>query len=374
MGGRRWKIATIGGIPLYVNPSWLFIAVLYVWVVYDGLSREASVRDSEALVLSLLAAVLFFGGVLVHELAHAATARALDLPVAGITLVFWGGATETKASARGPLGEFLVAAVGPASTLVLAGVFWAIDRGTVGVASDLVGYLAFLSLVFAIVNALPGFPLDGGRMLLAVVWGITGNRRTAMRVTGYGGIAVGAALAAAALWSIARDNGWWIFLAYLAVVLIATGRGMGRRIAVREELGRGRASDAMRPPPPTIPAYTSLGHALDLHLRDAPDQAFPVVENGRVIGTVSKRSARRVGGRDPMRPVRDGTEPLTRTPVVSPDEPLDEVLEWLSGRDGLVIRDGSLVGAIGPAEVERWYRRVVEGPSAKVGIPPRPDL
>jgi Zn-dependent protease len=359
---------------LYVNPSWLFIAVLYVWVVYDGLSREASVRDSEALVLSLLAAVLFFGGVLVHELAHAATARALDLPVAGITLVFWGGATETKASARGPLGEFLVAAVGPASTLVLAGVFWMIDRATVGVASDLVGYLAFLSLVFAIVNALPGFPLDGGRMLLAVVWGITGNRRTAMRVTGYGGVAVGAALAAAAVWSIARDNGWWIFLAYLAVVLIATGRGMDRRVAVREELGPGRASDAMRPPPPTIPASTSLGHALDLHLRDAPDQAFPVVENGRVIGTVSRRSARRVGARDPMRPVRDGTEPLSRTPVVSPDEPLDEVLEWLSGRDGLVIRDGSLVGAIGPGEVERWYRRVVEGRSAEVGIPPRPDL
>ena len=83
-------------------------------------------------MLAVLAAVLFFASILAHEAAHAVMARALDLPVRGITLVFWGGATETRADARGPLGEFLVAFVGPATTLALAGVFWVDASATQG--------------------------------------------------------------------------------------------------------------------------------------------------------------------------------------------------------------------------------------------------
>ena len=115
--GNRWKIATVRGIPLYVSTSWFVIAALYIWLRYDFYSREALAEPSEALFIAVLAAVLFFGSVLLHEAAHAVMARGLDLPVSGITLVFWGGATETKASAQGPLGEFLVAFVGPATTL-----------------------------------------------------------------------------------------------------------------------------------------------------------------------------------------------------------------------------------------------------------------
>ncbi len=104
-----------------------------------------------------------------------------------------------------------------------------------------------------------------------------------------------------------------------------------------------------------------------------------------MAGTVSIESARRVGARDPTRPVRDGMRPLTQTPVVTPDETLDEAVEWLGGRDGLVLREGSLVGALGPDDIERWYRRVIEGqpdrpPAPGVSmttvptVPPRPDL
>jgi Zn-dependent protease len=376
-GGNRWKVATVRGIPLYVSTSWFVIAALYIWLRYEDLSR-LFVEPAEAATIAVLAAVLFFGSVLLHEAAHAIMARSLDLPVSAITLVFWGGATETKASGKGPLGEFLVAFVGPATTLALAGVFWLGETLTNGLVADTMGSLAVLSLIFAGFNALPGFPLDGGRMLLATVWGITGNRRTAMRAAGYGGIAVGAVIGGVAVWMIATgDIGMAVFLGYVAMILISAGRGMDQRIALRDQLVRGTVADAMRPPPPTVPIEMSLLQALDGYLRGADGQAFPVVDAGKVVGTVSIESARKVGGRDPTRPVRDGVRPLAQTPVVAPTETLDDALEWLGGREGLVLRDGVLVGALGPEDVERWYRRVIEGKAEDprdANVPTRPDL
>ncbi|HJR97527.1 MAG TPA: site-2 protease family protein [Actinomycetota bacterium] len=392
-GGSRWKVATVRGIPLYVSTSWFIIAGLYVWLRYEALTRIL-VEPAEAATIAVLGAVLFFGSVLLHEAAHAVMARSIDLPVSGITLVFWGGATETKASAKGPLGEFLVAFVGPATTLVLAGVFWFAETLTNGLVAETMGSLAELSLIFAAFNALPGFPLDGGRMLLAIVWGVSGDRRTAMRIAGYGGIAIGVAIGAVAIWMLVnKDLTWAIFLGYIAMILIATGRAMDHRIAVRDQLVQGTVRDAMRSPPSPVPADMSLVQALDDYLRGADGQGFPVVDAGRVIGTISIDSARKVGARDPMRPVRDGVRPLAQTPVLAPDETLDEAVEWLGGREGLVLRDGVLVGALGPGDVERWYRRVIEGhPDGATGhdgssselpsmitpapgsVPPRPDL
>jgi Zn-dependent protease len=378
--GQRWKIATVRGIPLYLSTSWIWIAAIYVWSEYSYLTGTGRARSgsAEAIFLAVFAAALFFGSILAHESAHAVMARSLDLPVRGVTLVFWGGATETRADARGPLGEFLVAFVGPATTLVLSAVFWVTSLATSGVVSEMIRYLAGLSLVFGILNALPGFPLDGGRMLQAAVWGMTKNRRTAMRATGYSGIVIGLAFAAGAVWSVSNGNlTLGIFGGYIAAIVITTGRGMDQRIALRDQLVKGRVADAMRPPPPSVPASLSLAEALDHSLRGTLDQTFPVTDEGRVIGSISMRSARRLGARDPLRPVRDALIPMNQTTAVDLDETLDTAVEWLSGHDGLVVKDGMLVGAIGPRDVEHWYRRVIEGRSAPTGfaaLPPRPDL
>ncbi|HEY6568125.1 MAG TPA: site-2 protease family protein, partial [Actinomycetota bacterium] len=302
--GKRWKIATVRGIPVYVSTSWVFVVVWVAWSQYAVLLRDYSaLTEGEGLVLALVVTVSFFGSVLIHEGAHAVMARSLDLPVMGITMVFWGGATETKASGRGAGGEFLVAFVGPASTLVMAGVFWAVSQSIHGVASEVVAWLAGISLIFAAVNTLPGFPLDGGRMLLAAVWGISGNRRTGMRAAGYVGMAIGLAAAAFAVWTIGQgDTLTAVFVGYLAFIMIATGRSMEGRIAFRDQLVQGTVADAMRPPPRAVPADLSLADTLDRYLRDSPGGWFPVVDDGRVIGTVSMATASRVGARDPLRP------------------------------------------------------------------------
>ena len=298
--------------------------------------------------LAITSSVIFFGGVLLHEAAHAIVARSFDLPVAGITLVFWGGATETRASAKGPLAEFLVTAAGPATTLALALVLFAVEgRMEPSLAREIVRNLAFLNLLFAGLNALPGFPLDGGRMLLAATWGITKNRQTALTVAGVGGMVVGGLfIAGAVLAFMDQYLGRAVFFGYLGVILFATGRSMPKQVALRERLAPATVADVMRPPPPTVPATISLAEALDHALRDDPEGVFPVVDAGRVVGTISMESARKVGSRDPLRPVRDGMLPLNRTTVVAPEDSLDDAFDWLAGKPALVLRDGVLVGAL----------------------------
>jgi Zn-dependent protease len=382
--GRRYKLATIRGIPLYVSGSWVFIVAIFVWSNYVNLTENAGATTGEALALACLTSGLFFGSILLHETAHAMMARSLDLPVTGITLVFWGGATETRTSGRGPLGEFMVAFVGPATTLLVATIFLLITHQIHGLARDTIKYLAFISFLFAGLNALPGFPLDGGRMLLAAAWGVTKNRRSALRFTGYVGMLVGGLFIAYVVLNASKlQISVVFFLGYIGVIMITTGRGMDARVAFLAKLQAGRVADAMRPPPAAVAADLSLSQALDHFLRGTKGESFPVVDSGRVVGTVSLASARKAGSRNPMRPVRDGMLPLSQTPTFSPEDTLDETVEWLAGRDGLVLRDGALLGAIGGRDIELWYRREIEGrfdrdscAGAAGGdvTPPRPDL
>jgi Zn-dependent protease len=378
--GNRFKVATVRGIPIYLSMSWFYVAALYVFLSYTNLTNSRwAPTPANAIGLTLFEGALFFGGILLHEAAHAIAARGFGLPVMGITLVFWGGATETRANAKGPLAEFIVSVVGPLTTLVLAGAFAVIGLGLdPGLTREVVLSLAGLNLVIGGVNLLPGFPLDGGRMLQAATWGVTHDRRTATKVAGYGAVVVGAVMIGAAIVSFKNDTGWWLFLGYLGFVMISTGRATPQRLAVRDLLSAGTAADAMRPMTEQIPASISLSEALDRWLRDYPDRTFPVVDAGRIVGTVSIESARKVGSRDPLRPVRDGMAPLSQTPVVAPTDLLYDVLEVTASREGLVLDGGVLVGAIGPADVDRWFQARARGEaSASAGpmtVPPRPDL
>jgi Zn-dependent protease len=380
MGG-RFKIATLRGIPIYVSSSWIAIAVLYTYSFYVLFSqRDLTLSTSSAWAFAVFAALLFFGSVFVHELAHAVTARALGLAVAAITLEFWGGKTETQADQRGPGAEFLVAVVGPGSTLVLAGVFWLLARSTASgtTLQDLFSRLAWINMLLGGINAIPGFPLDGGRALLAIVWGATKDRNRAYQVAGTVGMVVGAGFGILGLQSLTGNGStfgiWFLFLAY---VLITSSRGLRAQMVVRGLLAQGRAGDAMSPPPSTVPATMSLSQALDVYLRGHPNESFPVIRDGHVVGMISLESARKVGARDPLRPVVDGMIPLSDVPVIDPDDPLDRVVERLRGRYGLVLQDGRLVGTISTADVGRWYERRAAGgaPVAWNGgtVPPRPD-
>ena len=374
---RRWQVASIRGVPVFVTPAWLVFVALIAWVFYVERAR-AGLPDGEVLIISAIGTVLFFAGVAVHEAAHAVAARGYGLPVLGVTFVFWGGYTETPSASRGPFRHFVVSVVGPVSTAAIAGLYWVAGIATEGELSRLMLYLATLNGLFAIVNAVPALPLDGGHALSAIVWGITDSRRVAERVTGYASLALGAALVVWGFLSLRSGGGWWIVMFFIGFQMIAIGRGTEQRVRLRDRLEDGRVRDAMRAPTDEVPAGMSLSEALERFLRGTEGRYFPVVEGGRIVGTVSLRTARPIGGKDPLRPVRDAMVPIERGSTLPPDIDLADALERLAGYEAMVLDRGALVGTLGPGDIQHWLARggpVDEGVTADASVvPPRPDL
>jgi Zn-dependent protease/CBS domain-containing protein len=376
---KRWKLVTIGGIPIYITLPWLFFAAFIVWDFYRRLAGAGALTEQQALGWALANAALFYGSIVLHELAHAASARAFRLPVHGITLVFWGGYTETHSSERGPLASFLISAAGPFTTLALGGAFRLGAVATHGVLSAILDSLAFLSLLFAGLNALPGFPLDGGRMLLAVIWGITRNRFVALKVAGWGGVVVGAALGLVGLQLLRSNNGTWLIFGFIGWMMISQGLQVSKQAPVLRDLSDGRVSEAMSPAPVPIPADVTLLHVLETHLREDRSTEFPVVDGqGRVIGSLSFSTAAKIGGSDPTKGVREAMTPREQMRWVRPDLPLDRALEWIAGSgQPLVLDDERLLGRLTTRDVDRWYQRRILGaptPDETGAVPPRPDL
>ena len=363
MFGRSFKIATVAGIPVNVDASWIWIAVLAVYTLYARFEGRFDVTTTSALAYAVLGALLFFGSVFLHELAHAVTARLSDIKVDGITLVFFGGFTAARSEDKGAGPAFAISALGPTTSFALAGVFWLasnVVEGSNGPLPGLLGYVSAINLFMAIFNVLPGLPLDGGRMLQAAVWGATGNRERGTVVAAYGGMVLGGLLFAAALYTLSRQqdlfSGLW--LALIGSFIFQGARSAKARIGIGERLAGATVADVMEPPPPVVPGGLSLSETLDRYLRGHEGEAFPVVDDGRVIGMISFGSARELGSIDPMRPARDAVIPLSQVVVARPDESLRDVAERLGAdRQALVLRDGALVGAISGSAVYRYATR-----------------
>ena len=372
--GNRFKVARVGGIPIYVSTSWFLIAGLFFFGQYTSLSQE--VDGTEAAKLAGLIFVLFFGGILLHEAAHAIAARGFGLPVRAITLVFWGGATETRSWRKGPLADFVVAAAGPGTTALLGLGFRFIgEQLEPGHLRGVMLYLGEINLIFAAFNAIPGFPLDGGRMLMAAAWGITRKRALAFRIAGIGSIVVGAGFIVYAILEFGKGNGGALFLGYIGFVVLSVGRQIPSRAVLRERLQRGTARDAMQPIGAMIAADSSLLDATERYLRPMPDQVFPVHEGGRIVGAISLEDA---ADHAASRPVAEAMAPFDDPPIIDDTEPLDDVVEWIGTRDGLVTDiTGRTVGMISVQDVDRWLTahwstgQFVQRPV--VVAPPRPD-
>lgn len=230
------RIATIRGIDVRMAPSWLLVAAAIAW----GFHRTFT-GDGRSLLLTatmaLVAAVLFTGSVLLHEVAHALEGTHRGVEVAGITLFLLGGATALRDPDRRAVDEFAIAAVGPWSNVVLAAGFGLLSlyagRWEFAAVADVAGLLGWLNLGLAVFNLVPGSPLDGGRVLRAAVWRVTGDRNRATVVAAWVGMLLGALLVGLALWLAAARGAVW---AALWVTLI----GAYVLRAARLELVRGR--------------------------------------------------------------------------------------------------------------------------------------
>jgi Zn-dependent protease/CBS domain-containing protein len=367
MFGSSWRVARIAGIEVRIDSSWAVIALLITYSMYQRLSiLYPELSGAGAVGLAIVSAVLFFGSVLVHELAHALVSQARGIRVQDITLFLFGGATRARVESRGPGDEFLIALVGPLTSGLLAGLFGIVaGLGREVLSTPLAGTfgdLAWTNLVLAAFNLVPGFPLDGGRLLRSAIWKATGSLTRATRVASVAGQGVGWLLVAAGVaWLLAGDLAGGIWFAFIGWFLVQAARSSYQELLLQQLLRRVEAEDVMTGDLRRIPPELSLQDAVDDYFMRYDHGAFPVEEQGRTIGLLTLRGVRRVPREQwPTRRVRDHMVPLSDQVVVAPDARMDGVLGKLQdGEAGrvLVAQDGEVVGIITPSDLTRWLRR-----------------
>ena len=367
MFGTSWRVGRIAGIEVRVDSSWVVIALLITYSMYLRTSvLYPELSGGGAVALGIGATVLFFGSVLVHELAHALVAQARGIRVQDITLFLFGGATRARVESRGPGDEFLIALVGPLTSGLLAALFGIIaGLGGDSLSRPLAGtfgYLAWTNLLLAAFNLVPGFPLDGGRLLRAAIWKATGNLGRATRIASVSGQGVGWLLVAAGVaWLLAGDLAGGIWFAFIGWFLVQAARSSHQDLQLQQLLGGVEAEEVMTGDLVRIPPALSLQDAVDDYFMRYDHGAFPVDDQGRTIGLLTLRGVRRVPREQwPTHRVRDHMVPLGDQVVVAPDARMDHVLAKLQDGDAnrvLVVQDGEVVGIITPTDLTRWLRR-----------------
>jgi Zn-dependent protease/predicted transcriptional regulator len=367
MFGSSWRVGRIAGVEVRIDSSWAVIALLVTYSMYlRVLFLYGSVSTAGAVGLAILSAVLFFGSVLVHELAHALVSQARGIRVLDITLFLFGGATRARVESRGPGDEFLIAVVGPLTSGILAALFGIVA----GLGSDVLsrplagtlGYLAWVNLLLAGFNLVPGFPLDGGRLLRSAIWKATGSLRRATQIASGAGQAVGWLLVAGGVaYLLAGNLAGGIWFAFIGWFLVQAARASYQELQLRHMLGGVEAEDVMAGNLLRIPPDLSLQDAVDDYFMRYDHGAFPVDEQGRTIGLLTLRGVRRVPREQwSARRVRDHMVPLGDQVVVTPDARMDGVLAKLQDSEAgrvLVVQDGEVVGIITPTDLTRWLRR-----------------
>jgi Zn-dependent protease/CBS domain-containing protein len=367
MFGTSWRIARIAGIEVRVDSSWTVIALLITYSLYLRFSfLYGSLTTGEAVGLAIVGSVLFFGSVLGHEMAHALVSQARGIRVQDITLFLFGGATRARVESRGPGDEFLIAVVGPLTSALLAGLFWIIDIFGRDVLSrpvtGMFGYLAWVNLLLAGFNLVPGFPLDGGRLLRSAIWKATGSIGQATRIASLAGQAVGWLLVAGGVAFLLSGNlAGGIWFAFIGWFLVQGARASYEELQLRQMLRGVEARDVMARDLLRIPPDLTLQDAIDGYFMRYDHGAFPVEEQGRTIGLLTMRGVRRVP-RDQWstRRVRDSMVSLGDQIVVSPDARMDQVMSKLEDSDAnrvLVVDDGEVVGIITSSDLTRWLQR-----------------
>jgi Zn-dependent protease/predicted transcriptional regulator len=365
--GTSWRVGRIAGIEVRIDSSWVVIALLITYSMYLRTSvLYPELSGGGAVALGILATVLFFGSVLVHELAHAVVSQARGIRVQDITLFLFGGATRARVESRGPGDEFLIALVGPLTSGLLAGLFGIV----VGLGGDVLSrplagtfaYLAWTNLLLAAFNLVPGFPLDGGRLLRSAIWRATGSLARATRIASVSGQGVGWLLVAAGVaWLLAGDLAGGIWFAFIGWFLVQAARSSYQELQLQQLLAGVEAEEVMAGDLVRIPPELSLQEAVDDYFMRYDHSGFPVEEGGQTIGLLTLRGVRRVPREQwPTRRVRELMVPLSDQVVVAPDARMDGVVGKLQdGQAGrvLVAQAGEVVGIITPTDLTRWLRR-----------------
>lgn len=318
MFGKQVSLFKLAGFVVKLDMSWVFLALLIAWSLaqgffptyYEGLPKAVYWWMGLAGVLGL------FFSIVLHELSHSLVARLYGIPIRGITLFIFGGVAEMEEEAVSPKAEFLMAIAGPFASIVLAVMFFglSVSGHGVGFPAPVVAvtrYLAYLNSVLAVFNAVPAFPLDGGRVLRAVLWQRTGNLRQATRTASRIGAGFGLLLIALGVLNVLGGNlvgGMWWFL--IGLFVRSAAAGSYHQLLVRRALEGEPVRRFTTLNPVTVSPNTTVRELVEDFVYKHYFDLFPVIDNSQLVGCVNTRQIKQIP--------RDKWESVTVGQIASP--------------------------------------------------------
>jgi Zn-dependent protease/predicted transcriptional regulator len=380
MFGRRITLFKMLGFEVRVDASWLIIAVLIVWSLAVGVFpyRLPGLPAATYWWMGIFGALGLFASIVVHEFSHSIVARRNGLPMKGITLFVFGGVAEMESEPPDPKTEFLMAVAGPLASLAIGAVFYVI--GAAAATSlplevvTVLNYLAEINWLLAIFNMIPAFPLDGGRVLRALLWQRSGNLVSATRTAAFAGSIFGALLMAGGLLQLFYGNFigavWWFLL---GMFLRSVSAASYQRVLMQSVLEGEPVRRFMNPNPVTVTPDMSVQDLVENYVYKYHHKMFPVVtDSHQLVGCVSteqvKQMPRNEWNRHSLREITQACSPQN---TVTPDTNAANVLSIMSheGDRGLIVVDNNRVVAfVSPQDLLHFLsaKLELEGQDVKV--------
>lgn len=356
---KRYTIFRLLGFEVRVDPSWLILAVLITWTLAGGVF-PARYRDLHAAAywwMGVAGAVGLFASIVFHELCHSLVARAYGIPMRGITLFIFGGVAEMDREPKSPKAEFLMAIAGPLSSLLLCAVFYGV--AAVGARArwpvqltGVMSYLGLINMLLAAFNLLPGFPLDGGRVLRSALWAIRGNLRWATRVASQIGAGMGTFIFIFGILNVLGGRNyvggiWWVLI---GMFLRNASRMSYQQLITRHAFEGEPVERFMEREPVTVERGISIAHLVEDYIYRYHFKMFPVVSEGTLVGCVSTGEVKGVPReRWDTVTVGDIATPCSAGNTIGADEDAMDAIALMTrtGNSRLLVVDGErLVGIV----------------------------
>jgi Zn-dependent protease len=355
MKNNKLRIIQVMGIPISLDISWFLVFALFTWILaVNYFPAEFRAWTSiQFWSLAVITSLLFFLSVLLHELGHSLVAQRYKLPVKSITLYIFGGVSEITSEPKNPMQEFVVAFVGPLTSLVLAAIFYLVEVIFKDITPiyAMAKYLAYINAILGVFNLIPGFPLDGGRVFRAIMWGLTKNLRKATEIAGYLGHAIAFVFILLGVWLLFQGNwvsGLWI--AFIGWFLETAVVGQVQQERMHDLLAGHTVDQIMSRTCVMASGDISLQELVDLYVLEKGERCMVIMQGERAAGFLTLHNIREVPReRWGVTPASQVMTPIDRVKVTNPKEGLVQALEQM-GKDGVnqmpVMEDGQVAGML----------------------------
>ncbi|MFW6154772.1 MAG: site-2 protease family protein [Planctomycetota bacterium] len=372
MFGRAITLFTVFGFTVRLDPSWLIIMALIVWSLAGAVFPEMyeGLHWGVYLTMGLAAAVGLFASIVVHELCHSLVARRYGLPMKGITLFLLGGVAEMHDEPPSAKAEFMMAIAGPVASVVVAVVFIGLGAlgSLAGWSDPVVGVLKWIGLIngiLAVFNMIPGFPLDGGRVLRAALWHFKGNLQRATRTASHVGAGFGAVLIGLGILNLLLLNPigglWWILIGMFVRGAAKSGY---QQVLIRQALQGEPVRRFMNSDPVTVPPSISVEDLVENYVYRYHFKMFPIVEEDRLAGCVNTRLVKEVPREQwSQRTVGDLAAGCSEANTIAPDADAIDAFQQMNRHQAsrlMVVQDGSLQGILALKDLLKFLSMKLE--------------